>query len=179
MEYIKEIIYTYAIIEILLAFGLKLMDNCLATAKTVYISKENYFLGGLFAATSTYFYLIAIVRVANSNSTGAIIAMCLATFIGTQVSGNLIKKTEKDRLYIFDITGGDFQRSIEIADKIREKNIAVRTEVAYNEKVEKVLTCKVYCATKQESSVVNNLLNSIEARDGLKWHVYVPINNGY
>lgn len=177
MESLREFMVDYAIIEILIAFGLKLMDNALATAKTVYISKERYLRGAVFASLSTYFYLIAIVRIANNSSNGALIAMCIATFIGTYMPGKLIKKSEKDKLYIFDITGGSFDLAVNLADNIRKENIAIRTEVAYNENVEKVLVLKVYCATKNESSIVTNILNSELFKGRTKWHVYTPIND--
>lgn len=178
MEHLKEILYNYGIIEILIAFGLKLMDNALGTAKTVYLAKERYLRGAVFAALSTYFYLVAIVRIAQNSSNAAIIAMCVATFIGTYIPGRLIKKSEKDRLYIFDIAGDTFDISVSLSNKIKENNIAVRTEVAYNEKVEKTLVCKVYCSTKKDSSIVNDILNSSEFKDKVKWHIYAPINEG-
>lgn len=177
MEHLKEIIYNYGIIEILIAFGLKLMDNALGTAKTVYLAKERYLRGAVFAALSTYFYLIAIVRITQNNSNASIIAMCIATLVGTYIPGRLIKKSEKDRLYIYDITGNSFDISIKLADTIKENNIAVRTEVAYNQEVEKTLVLKVYCPTKNESSSVIDILNSEKFKGKTKWHVYVPVND--
>lgn len=177
MEHLKEIIYNYGIIEILIAFGLKLMDNALGTAKTVYLAKERYLRGAVFGALSTYFYLVAIVRIAQSSSNAAIVAMCVATFIGTYIPGKLIKKSEKDRLYIYDITGNSFDISIKLADAIKENNIAVRTEVAYNQEVEKTLVLKVYCPTKNESSSVIDILNSEKFKGKTKWYVYVPVND--
>lgn len=178
MEHLKEIIYNYGVIEILIAFGLKLMDNALGTAKTVYLAKERYLRGAVLAALSTYFYLVAIVRIAQNSSNAAIVAMCVATFIGTYIPGKLIKKSEKDRLYIFDIAGDTFETSVKLSDLIKKNNIAVRTEIAYNEKVEKILICKVYCSTKNDSSIVNGILNSSEFEGKVKWHIYSPIEEG-
>ena len=103
---------------------------------------------------------------------------CVATFIGTYIPGKLIKKSEKDRLYIFDIAGDTFETSVKLSDLIKKNNIAVRTEIAYNEKVEKILICKVYCSTKNDSSIVNGILNSSEFEGKVKWHIYSPIEEG-
>ena len=161
--------------DIIIAFILRLLDNSLNTAKTVFISKEKYLYGAIFASASTFFYLIALVRVVKDNSIWSILAICLATLIGTYLPGNLIKRSEKDKLFIFDITGKTFEYGKEIADTLREANIAIRTELAYDHELEKTLVCKVYCQTKQESTQVIELLNNVNNKHKVKWHVYTPL----
>lgn len=154
------------------AFMLKLIDNALGTAKTIYINKEKYFVGAVFNALSTFFYLIAIVQIAKSDSLSSIIAMCIATFIGTFLPGIIIKKSERDKLYIYDITADNFSSGAIFADKVKKKNIPVKTYVSYDVNINKILSCKVYCTNKEESKIVNSLLPK-----EFKYHIYVPIND--
>lgn len=160
------------VIEILIAFFLKMADNALGTVKTIYLTRGKALLASIFAGVSTLFYLIAIVRIANSNSIWAIIAMCFATFLGTLLPCFLIKKSERDKLYIFDITADSMDGGKAFADVLREKNIAVTTSVIYGQKMEKTLLCKVYCSSKKESRLVQELL---ELHRDFKYHIYVPI----
>lgn len=158
------------IFEILYSFVLKALDNALGTYKTICLQKENYLRGALFNAISTFFYLVAIVQVAKSNNIYSIIAMCLATFIGTYLPGVFTKRSERDKLYIFDITADNLPNGKKFADMVREKNIAVKTYKSYDSNMNKVLSCKVYCTTKEESRIVNGMIPST-----FKYHVYVPL----
>lgn len=155
--------------EILLVFILKIIDNILATAKTIYINKEKYVIASLFNAFSTFFYLILIVQIAKSNDIKSIIAMCVATFIGTYLPGVLIKKSEREKLFIFDITSDTLETGKQFADEIRDNNIAITTYSARDKHMNKVLTCKVYCRTKEESRIVKELLNP-----NFKYNIDIP-----
>lgn len=158
----------FSIIEV---FILKLIDNMLATIKTVYMHKEKYFLSAIFNALSTFFYLIAIVKIAKSNDMFSIVAMCIATFIGTYLPGTLIKKSERDKLYIYDITTDNLDNGITFADNIRNVNIAIKTYISYDSDMNKVLSCKIYSVSKDESKIVNDLIPK-----EFKYHIYTSIN---
>lgn len=152
------------------AFMLKLFDNALSTIKTIYLQKEKYVLGSIFNALSTFFYLIAVVQIAKSNDISSIIAMCVATFLGTLLPGIMIKKSERDKLYIYDVTAISFDEGKSFADEVRDTNIAIKTYVSYDDELNKVLSCKIYCTTKNESSVIDKLIPT-----DFKYHVYVPV----
>lgn len=156
--------------EILIAFVLKTLDNALSTAKTIYISKEKYFLGSLFNAFACFFYLIAIVQMTKDSSFKSILAMCVATFVGSFIPGILFKKSERDKLYIFDITSHTLEAGIAFADKIRQHDLAIKTFKSYDSRMNETLSCKIYCATKEESKLVNQMIDK-----KFKYHIYIPI----
>lgn len=157
--------------EILSSFLLKAIDNALSTIKTINLQKEKYFYGAFFNALSTFFYLVGVIQIAKSNSLLSVISMCVATFIGTYVPGVLIKKSERDKLYIFDITADDLTLGKYFADAIRKENIAIKTYSSYGSDMNKVLSCKVYCTTKNESRIVNTLMPKT-----FKYNIYSPIH---
>lgn len=160
------------IIEILKAFVLKALDNSLGTCKTIYLQKEKYLIGGLFNAFSTFFYLLGVVQITKGNSIFSILSMCLATFLGTYIPGVLIKRSEKDKLYIYEITANTLEDGKIFADAIRELNIAIKTNTSYDTEMNKVLTCKVYCSNKQESKIVIDNISK-----DFHYHAYVPIES--
>jgi len=157
---------------IVLAFILKLLDNSLGTAKTIFLAKGKYLLGSLFNALSTFFYLAAIVSVAKTSSMAGVIAMCVATFLGTLIPSLIIKKAEPERLFIFDITADTLESGKAFADELRERNIPVRTYFTYDKKLNKTLACNIYCSTKEESKLVESLI-----RPNFKWHLIVSFDN--
>lgn len=155
--------------EILISFMLRIMDNSLGTCKTIFISKGKYFLGALFNALSSFFYLFALVQLTKSNNIYSIIAMCLATFIGTYVPGKLIKRSERDKLFIFDITCDNLSNGKDFADGVRKINIPIKTYFTYDSNMNKTLSCKVYCNTKEESILVEEMMN-----ENFKYNIYLP-----
>lgn len=158
--------------EALLVFIFKILDNALSTAKTVFISKEKYFSGSLFNALSFLFYALAFSKALKDDSMFTTISMCVAVFIGTYLTGVLFKRSERDKLFIFDITSDTFESGIEFADTIRKNNIAIKTHISYDSNLNKTLSCKVYCLTKEESKVVNLLIPP-----GFKYNVYIPLED--
>ena len=160
------------VFEILIAFFLKMADNILGTVKTIYLTKGKPFKAAAFAGFSTLFYLIAIVRIANSNSIWSIIAMCFATFLGTLIPCVFFNRSERERLYIFDITANTLDAGKQFADILRSENIAVTTSSVYARNMEKTLLCKVYCSSKEDSRFVQSLLDDHKE---FKYHIYTPI----
>ena len=156
----------------LMVFVLKIFDNGLSTARAIFINKEKYFLGAMLNAASTFFYLVALVELTKNSGMKSILSMCLATFIGTYVPGIMIKKSEREKLYIFDITADTLENGIKFADMIRESNIAVKTYSSYDTNMVKTLSCKAYCTTKEESKFINSRIPK-----SFKYHVYVPVDS--
>lgn len=157
--------------EILIVFLLKLIDNTLGTMKNIFLNKEKFFWSSLLAALSTTIYMIAVVRIAKSDGIISIMAIFVATFIGTLVPGLVVKKSEKDKLYIFDITADNMDSGKEFADTLRSANIATKTSVVYNKMMKKTLSIKAYCANREESKMVNEFIYP-----DFKYNVYAPIN---
>lgn len=151
----------------LMTFISKIMDNALSTLKTIYLHKGKYFASAMFNAASTFFYMTAIVNAVKDNSLWSIIAMCVATFLGSYIPAKIIEKKEGDRLYVYDITTDDYEDGIAFANNIREMNIPVKTSTIYNDKKEKVVEVKVFCNTKAESSMIKELIGNY------KYHAYV------
>jgi len=143
--------------EILVAFVLKMMDNALGTAKTIFLSKGKYHLGAFFSAFSTFFYLLAILHIAKSNNIYSIIAMCVATYIGTYIPGVIIKRTERDNLYIFHVTADNFDNAIVFKENILDENLAIQDYISYKDDV-KTIAFEIYCKTKKESKKVKDLI---------------------
>ena len=157
--------------EILIVFLLKLIDNTLGTMKNIFLHKEKFFWSSFLAALSTTVYMITVVKMAKSDGIISIIAIFAATFIGTLVPGLVVKKSERDKLYIFDITADNMESGKEFADILRGANIATKTSVVYNNVMIKTLSIKAYCANRAESKMVNENINP-----DFKYNVYAPIN---
>ncbi len=157
--------------EILIVFLLKLLDNTLGTMKNIFLAREKFFFSSLLAALSTTIYMIAVVRMAKSDGFMSILAICAATFIGTLLPGLAVKKSEKEKLYIFDITADNLKSGKEFADILRSANITIKTSVVYDKMMVKTLSIMAYCANKEESKMVNEVI-----QPNFKYNVYSPMS---
>lgn len=157
--------------EILIVFLLKLLDNTLGTMKNICLTREKFFFSSLLAALSTTVYMIAVVRMAKSNGILSIMAICAATFIGTLIPGIIFKKSEKEKLYIFDITADNMDSGEEFVDILRSANIATQTSIVYDNMMIKTLSIKAYCVNRAESTIVNEVIYPT-----FKYNVYAPMS---
>lgn len=152
----------------IITFLCKMADNALSTLKNIYLHKKNYFLSSFFSALGTFFYMVAIVNTIKDNSFGSIIMLCIATFLGSYLPGKYVESREDDKLYVFEITTIDFEEGLEFVRMLRDDmHMAIKSAPAFNNDGKKVIECKVYCSTKQESAMVKDLI-----RDGYKYHAY-------
>lgn len=157
--------------EILIVFILKLIDNTLSTMKNIFLIKEKFLVSSLLAALSTAVYMFMVMKMAKTDGVISIVAIFAATFIGTLIPGVAVKKTEKVKLFIFDITADNIDNGKEFADILRKANITTNTSMAYNNMMDKTLSIKAYCTNKEESRMVNNNIYP-----SFKYNIYVPMN---
>lgn len=154
---------------IVTSFIFRLLDNTLSTMKSIYLHKGMYVVSALLNAGSTFFYVVAMKDVITNDSFAGVIAMVLATFLGSIIPSTIINKFEKDKLYVFEVTSNSFEEGIKFADEIRQYGIPIKTLVAYNEGKDRVLSCKIYCSSKSESLVVKNVIPK-----DFKYNAYTP-----
>lgn len=151
-----------------ITFLAKIADNALSTLKTMYLQKGKYFKSSIFNAASTFFYMTAVVNTIKDNSFGSIIALCIATFLGSYLPAKFIEKTEKDKLYVYEITTNSFEEGLLLINKIQNLNIAFKSSTIYNDDLEKVIELKLFCSSKAESNIAMEIID-----DNYKYHAYV------
>lgn len=156
--------------ELILLFIVKLIDQALTTTKSIFVAKGRYLIGAVLNAICTSLYFILIVKVTQSDGIMSIIVVSIASFIGTYLSGTLIKKSEPDKLFIFRVTPSSLESGKQFADEIRNNNLAIHTTVCYDKDMNKNLFCEIYCKTKEESKTVMDLIPGT-----YKYHIQNPI----
>lgn len=152
----------------LITFLCKIADNALSTLKSIYLHKAKYFESSLFSAISTFFYMTAIVNTIKDSSFGSIIALCVATFLGSYIPAKFVERAEKDKLFVYEITTNTFNEGLELIDEIKDMNIPFKSSTIYNNELEKVMELKIFCSTKVESTMIKDIISN-----DYKYHAYV------
>ncbi|EQC1535599.1 hypothetical protein ACY1J9_001430 [Clostridium botulinum] len=146
------------IFELLLLFTLKLLDCAISTLKTLLLIKEKDFLSSLCTAVSQFFYLTLLVKITKDNSSLGIFVICLGALIGSYLPKFIIRRTDKDKTWIYEILPQSTKQSQKIADILRNNNLEVFTTKGYNFDVDKILTIKAFSNNKEESNLIENLI---------------------
>lgn len=145
-------------LELLLLFILKVIDCCFTTFKTLLLIRNKDFSSSLCMAISQFFYLTILVKIAKNDTTLGILVVCLGAFIGSYIPKFIIRKTDKDKTWIYEILTQSTKQSQEIADILRNNNLEVFTTKGYNFDVDKILTIKAFSNNKQESILIESLI---------------------
>lgn len=117
-----------------------------------------HFWSAVCNTVSTAMYAVSMVLIVKDNSWESMVALCSAAFLGNYLPSKTIDRLEKDGLYIYEITSNTLDRGKDFADKLRNYNIPVNTTTIRNNKMEKVLLCRVYSQSKESSRVVEAIL---------------------
>lgn len=151
---------------VIIIFILKSFDCVFGTLKSIYLQKGKYFLSSLFAALSTAMYAVSLVFAFKDNSIASLIAIAIATFIGSYLPAKFMEHIESDKLYAYEITSDTLESGQIFADKLRQHNIPVNTTTVHDKSLNKVILCKAYSQNKRISKTIEDLIP-----DGFKWSI--------
>lgn len=130
------------------SFVLKLVDSMLNTFKTILMIKNKGLLSSLFNGLATMAYMLILVEPKKA------LLVALATSIGSYLSFCIVKRYEKDEVWIFDVMPNSNNDGKEFADTIRDNNIPIMTYIGFNELKEKVVCSKIYSHSKEQSKLI-------------------------
>ncbi len=69
-----------------------------------------------------------------------------------------MRKTNKDKIWIYNILANSQEESKELADILRECDLDVYTNKGYNFDVDKILDVKVISNSRDDSRIIENLI---------------------
>lgn len=153
-------------------FLLKALDCAMGTLKTVFLIKNKNFMSSIMNALSCVFFVMVASITANTQSDNRdllYVTIFFANLVGSYCPTYLMSKFEKDRLFVYVITSQTFDSGTRLADRLRSLHIPITTTVDYLN-TEKVLTIKAFAETKEQSTVIDNMLVK-----GYKYHVIQAI----
>lgn len=140
-------------------FTLKLLDTAIGALKNIFLIKNMSFLSAIANSVSYLFYILMMKQLMTSTTPAAIGVTLVAVFLGQYFTQNTANKMDKARVWKISITSSTLEQGQEIADRLKELNIPVRTYSCYNAEMAKVLSVDVFAESKEQSAIVNNVLS--------------------
>lgn len=145
--------FGYMYLSLLILFLIKLADSTLSTMKSVFTYQGRRWLA-MFAITgSQMMYLLLITRM--EDGWKAFTSVAIAVMAGQVLGMNIGEKFTKERVWKMSITLPR-EEGIQLADKLRSRNLACRTMKSYIENP--TLEVVAYAENKSQTKLIQSYL---------------------
>lgn len=151
---------------LLLLFIGKMIDSYLKTLRNVMLFKGYKKVSALLDGLSMLMFLFILSEINQIDNNISKIIVALAVVIGNYTGQLRGDKYTKEKVWMYNIIPESKKEAKKLADKIRDRTFQVLTYDTYNSKKRQTLGIKVYAHTKEESSVLREVIPNY-----VKFHV--------
>lgn len=148
------------ILNLVIIFLVKVIDNILSTSKTLLVQKNKAFLAGLTVVISQIIFYKLIDAVTESDSDLTIYIISLASGLGTLLAIWINNRFSKERMYVNIIMCDNKKIMKELRDYLKENKITNLTTDGYTKEWKKTLAITAYAETKKQSKLLDDYINN-------------------
>jgi len=152
------------IINLVVIFIVKVLDNILSTGKTILVQKNKAFLAGLTVVISQIIFYKLIDAVSSSGTDLTIYIISIASGIGTLLAIWISNKFSKDRMYVNIIMCDNRKVMKELRDYLKANKITNLTTDGYTKEWKKTLAITAYLETKEQSRLLDKYIDESDAK---------------
>ena len=152
-------------IQFVMMFLAKVVDNILNTTKAIFIQRNKAILAGISLALSTFIgYYITKIVVRSDGLVPNIVAS-VAAGVGCVVAVSINNKLSKDRLYVNVLMCDNIVAMQKLHNFLAEKHITnVVTDTYTKDFKSKTITITAYCETKEQSKILDEYIASMNKK---------------
>ena len=148
------------IINLVLIFIVKVIDNILGTSKTILIQKNKSFIASITVVISQIIFYKLINVVDGNDGELMIYVIAVASGIGTLLALHISNKFSKDRLFVNVILSDNKEAMMELREFLIENKINNLTTDGYTKDFKKTLAITAYVETKEKSKLLDKYLEN-------------------
>lgn len=149
------------ILQLIVLFFAKILDNTLSTAKTILIQRNRCVLAGLAMTLSNYLYFCITKNIVTIDRNFAILVVSIASGVGCWLAISLGSKLSKARTYVNVVMSDDKAAMQKFRDFLAEHHITNVAADSYTlDWDKKTITITAYAETKAESRLINDYLEN-------------------
>ena len=152
-------------IQFVMMFLAKVVDNILNTTKAIFIQRNKAILAGVSLSLSTFIgYYITKIVVRSDGLVPNIVAS-VAAGVGCVVAVSINNKLSKDRLYVNVLMCDNIVAMQKLHNFLAEKHITnVVTDTYTKDFKSKTITITAYCETKEQSKILDEYIASMNKK---------------
>lgn len=151
------------VVNLVVIFIIKVLDNILSTSKTLLVQKNKSFLAALSVIVSQIIFY-KLINVASDGSNLTIYVIAIASGVGTHFAIWISNKFSKDRMYVNIIMCDNKEEMMELRDYLKNNKITNLTTDGYTKKWTKTLAITAYTETKEQSKLLDKYLEKREVK---------------
>ena len=141
--------------QIIILCIVKIVDNFILTAKTIFVQKGKSLLTMLSVMISQFLFYFVISAIVEDGNILTIILISIASGLGSFLALGINHKFSKDRLYINMITSRATVWLEELCEYLKNNNIKYITTDAYNRDWSKSYCVQIFAYTKNQSKTID------------------------
>ena len=152
------------IINLIVIFIIKVIDNILGTSKTILIQKNKSFIASITVVISQIIFYKLINVVDSSNGDVMIYVIAIASGIGTLLALCISNRFSKDRVFVNIILNDDKEVMMKFRDWLKDNKITNLTTDGYTKDWKKTLAITAYAETKEQSKLIDEYIKNSDVK---------------
>lgn len=154
-----------SIIDAVVLFGAKVLDNALGTTKTILIQRSRWLLAGMTVAFTDFIYFWMAKRILTADGLRAIAVVAVAGGVGCALAGLVSERLSKERTFVNVIMCDDLEAMKALRDYLAERHITnVAADTYTRDWNRKTITITAYPETKAESRMIDEYIETSELK---------------
>lgn len=146
------------ILNLVLLFVIKVIDNILGTSKTILIQQNKGILAALSVIISQIIFYKLIDAVGDSENDLTMYVVSIASGFGTYLAVKLNDKFSKEKTYVNVILSDNREAMEDLLGYLRKNKITNLTTDAYTKDWKKTLSITAYAETKEQSKLLDKYI---------------------
>ena len=146
------------ILNLVLLFVIKVIDNILGTSKTILIQQNKGILAALSVIISQIIFYKLIDAVGDSENDLTMYVVSIASGFGTYLAVKLNDKFSKEKTYVNVILSDNREAMEDLLGYLRKNKITNITTDAYTKDWKKTLSITAYAETKEQSKLLDKYI---------------------
>lgn len=146
------------ILNLVLLFMIKVIDNILGTSKTILIQQNKGILAALSVIISQIIFYKLIDAVGDSENDLTMYVVSIASGFGTYLAVKLNDKFSKEKTYVNVILSDNRDAMEDLLGYLRKNKITNLTTDAYTKDWKKTLSITAYAETKEQSKLLDKYI---------------------
>jgi hypothetical protein len=152
------------ILNAILISTLKIADNFITTSKAILVHKNQAIAASLLIVVSQFLFYFVTSEVISENNPFIILAVSIASGIGSFIAFKIHDKLSRDKLYLNIITSKHEEDMRELCEFLRINHIKNIVTDSYRKDWTKSYVVQAFAVTRVESILIDQFLDGEEKK---------------
>lgn len=146
------------VLELLLLFVLKALDNLLSTGKQLLIQRQKPIIAALCVVLSQVIFYKLINEVSAFDGDLAIYIVAVASGAGTLLAVKISDRFSKDRIFVNVILSDDRKAMVKLRNFLRDHHIINLAAEGFTKDWNKTIAITAYAETREQSRLIDRYI---------------------